>query len=61
MSPATIRRVVVLPQPGRPEQRDELAVGDVEVEGVDGDGLAVVLGDRGQPDGRHQRRYVPLK
>ena len=45
----------------RPEQRDHLAVGDLEVEGVDGDGRAVVLGDRGQPDGRHQRMYVPLK
>ena len=32
----------------RPEQRDELAVGDLEVELVDGDRLAVALRDRGR-------------
>ena len=47
---------------GRSEQRDELAVGDVQVEPVDGDGLAVVLRDRGE-DGRSpsDQMYVPLK
>ena len=46
---------------GRAEERDELAIGHVEVELVDRDRRAVMLRDRGQPDGRHQSRYVPLR
>ncbi len=53
--PATIRRVVVLPQPDGPEQREERALGDGEVEVVDGGERAEALGDRRQLQvGAHQ-------
>ena len=35
--PPIMRRVVVLPQPDGPEQREELAVVDVEADVVDGE------------------------
>jgi hypothetical protein len=40
---------------GRAEERDQLAVRDLQVERVHGHGRAVVLRDRCQPNGRHQR------
>ena len=43
--PAIIRRVVVLPQPDGPEERDELAALDREVEALDGDLVAELLAD----------------
>ena len=46
--PATIRSVVVLPQPGRAEQGEELALLDDEVELVDRDEGAELLGDGGE-------------
>ena len=42
--PAMLRRRVVLPQPGGPEQCEELVLLDVEAHVVDGDGLAEPLG-----------------
>ena len=51
--------VVVLPQPGRPEQAEELAVADLEVEARQRDLRAVALDDRAQLDPRgHGRRSV---
>ena len=42
--PASMRSSVVLPQPEEPEQREDLALGDVEADVVDGDGaVAEVL------------------
>ena len=56
--PAIIRSVVVLPEPGRAEHREELAVADVEVDAVDGDDVAVPLLDapRGGPRRRRGSR-----
>ena len=45
-NPAIIRRQVVLPGPGGPEHREELALADVEVDAVDGDHVAEPLDDR---------------
>ncbi len=44
-SPAMMRRSVDLPQPEAPEQHDELAVGDVEVDALEHVGLAEGLAD----------------
>ena len=41
-SPATIRSAVVLPQPDGPDEHEELAVGDVEREALDGVHVALV-------------------
>jgi hypothetical protein len=39
---------------GRPEEHDELALGDLQVHPVDGGGVPVVhLGHAGERDGRH--------
>ena len=55
--PPIIRRVVVLPQPDGPEQAEELAVTDLEVDVVDGDGVAERLDHVHEldVDGRHVR------
>ena len=55
--PAIIRSVVVLPQPDAPEQREELARRDVEVDAVDGGHAVERLDQLMQPDGaaRHRR------
>ena len=47
-SPATIRSVVVLPQPGRAEQGEERALRDGQAEVVDGGEGAEPLGHAGQ-------------
>ena len=55
-SPATQRSAVVFPQPGRPDEDEELAVLDQEVEVVDRDrAVGVSLGDVVEGDGRHAR------
>ena len=41
-----------LPRPGRAEHAEEFAVGDVEIDAVDGDHLAEALHDAFEPDGR---------
>ena len=51
--PAIIRRTVDLPQPDGPEQDEELAVVDLEVEVVDGGDVAEALGDRLEADPCH--------
>ena len=51
LKPAIIRSVVVLPQPDGPEQREELAARDVEVEVVDDGRAAEDLGQAAQRDG----------
>ena len=51
--PASIRRTVDLPQPDGPEEHQELAVVDLEVEGVDGDDVAEALRDRLEADPCH--------
>ncbi len=54
--PAIIRSVVVLPEPDGPEQREELAARDVEVDAVDGGDVAVPLPQADDADvdvGRH--------
>ena len=56
MKPAIMRSVVVLPQPGRPEQHDELALFDVEVDAGDGAEIAVRLGETGELQARHALR-----
>ena len=52
LKPAIIRSVVVLPQPDGPEQREELAARDVEVEVVDDGRAAEDLGQAAQADDR---------
>ena len=49
------RSVVVLPEPGRAEQREELAFRDVDVDVGDGDDLAVGLPDA-EPTSISRRR-----
>jgi hypothetical protein len=54
--PAIIRSVVVLPQPGRPEQRVELAACDPQIHVVDGRDVAEPLRDADDLDiGRGRR------
>ena len=59
-SPAIIRSVVVLPEPGRPEHREELAVANVEVDAGDRGDVAEALLDsaRGGPPGRRRGRVA---
>ena len=52
--PAISRSVVVLPEPDGPEQREELALRDVEVDAVDRGEVAVALGQPAQPDVRQR-------
>ena len=56
--PPIMRRVVVLPQPRRAEEAEELAVVDVEVDVVDGDEVAERLDhvDEADVDGGHGRQ-----
>ena len=49
-NPPIIRRVVVLPQPGRAEEAEELAVDDLEVDVVHGEHVAERLGHLDEPD-----------
>ena len=58
-NPPIIRSVVVLPQPGRAEEAEELAVLDLEVDVVDGDGIAELLDHVHEPDvdRRHGRSH----
>ena len=58
--PATIRSVVVLPQPDGPEQREERAARHVEVELADGVEGAVVLGQLAQRQPVVRRRVGRL-
>ena len=48
--PPIIRRVVVLPQPDGPEEAEELALHDLEVDVVDRERVAVRLRDLDEPD-----------
>ena len=48
-NPPIIRRVVVLPHP-RPEEAEELAVDDLEVDVVHGEHVAERLGHLDEPD-----------
>ena len=60
--PAIIRSVVVLPEPGRTEHREELAVADVEVDAVDRDDVAVAASRRASSrtrDGAPSARRLP--
>ena len=42
--PASIRSAVDLPEPGRPDEHEQLAVADVEVELVDGGDVGALVG-----------------
>ena len=53
-----MRSVVVLPQPDGPEQRDELAVLDREIDAVDRLHLGEVPADVVQGDARHRVSYL---
>jgi hypothetical protein len=56
-SPATIRRVVDLPQPGGPDEHHQLARREGQIEPLDrgapGLGAVVALADASQPDFAH--------
>ena len=54
-SPAIIRSRVDLPQPDGPDEHDELAVGDVDVDAVDDLGAAEPLLHAADLDRRHSR------
>ena len=51
-----MRRLVDLPQPDGPEQRDELAVLDRQVHAGDDDDVAEALDDVAELDARHRRQ-----
>ena len=57
-SPATMRKVVVLPQPDGADEDDELLVADVEVDVLDGVNLVVLLVQAAHYDLGH--RAIPL-
>ena len=57
--PSRISTVVVLPAPFGPEQAEDLAAGDVEVDAVDGDEVAVALDQPADADDRIGRDAVP--
>ncbi len=60
-SPATIRRAVVLPHPDGPDQHQQLAVGDRQVEVVDGHGAALeLLGHGVEPHLAHDYPLTPV-
>ena len=59
-SPAIMRSAVVLPQPGRADEHDELALGDLEVEVADRDDVvAVDLGEVDELDLRPLATHRP--
>ena len=53
-SPASIRSAVVFPQPGRADEDEELAVGDLDAQVGHGGGLVEALGDVLERDRCHQ-------
>ena len=57
--PATMRSVVVLPQPDGPEQDHELAVGDIERDVAHRIDVAVALGDAIDLEPCHGRLTPP--
>ena len=56
MRPISMRMVVVLPEPFGPRKPKTLPARDGEVEPVDGELLAVALGERARLDDVHRRR-----
>ena len=64
VSPAMIRSSVVLPQPGRTDERDDLVVLDREVDRFEREhrarSVAEPLPDAGEVDGRHQGAFAAV-